>query len=277
MRFNRKNLTDLSAETLRIIAEGYYTTASGKCVEIGAPLANAIRDTCEYPPDRHFSVPEARVHDTFVCVRNESTMCGARRLVDLGHRVMALNFASAKRPGGGFRSGAVAQEETLVRSSGLYACLSGRRMYSYHKSQKNFLYSDYAIYSPDVPVFRDETGDLLEKPYVCSFISCPAVNAGQVSCRAPEKVFEIPVVMAVRAARILSIAAVHGHRHLVLGAWGCGVFRNDARKVAQIFRDALRGDFRGVFDTVVFSILDRKHGQQTFEVFQDAMKDWNPQ
>ncbi|CAM5555897.1 TIGR02452 family protein [Streptomyces avidinii] len=49
---------------------------------------------------------------------------------------------------------------------------------------------------------------------------------------------------------------MHGYRRLVLGAWGCGVFRNDPEQVAEAFRGLLAGRFAGAFDRVVFGILD---------------------
>src|SRR5207253_843688 len=100
----------------------------------------------------------------------ETTLASARRLVAAGQRPAALNFASAKHPGGGFLNGALAQEESLARSSALYACLVGNPMYTFHQAQSDALYTDYAIYSPDVPVFRGDDGALLPEPYLCSFI-----------------------------------------------------------------------------------------------------------
>jgi len=56
--------------------------------------------------------------------------------------------------------------------------------------------------------------------------------------------------------RALAIASAHGHRHRVLGAWGCGVFGNDPRVVASAFHEALDGPFAGAFDEAVFAVLD---------------------
>jgi len=58
---------------------------------------------------------------------------------------------------------------------------------------------------------------------------------------------------------VLTVALLHGYEHLVLGAWGCGVFRNDPREIAELFADALLqgGRFHKRFATVTFAVLDQ--------------------
>jgi uncharacterized protein (TIGR02452 family) len=252
----RTTAAELGRDTVRILHAGRYTNPAGEIVEIADLVERSVSRTCSYPPST--SLPRVALGDreTHFEVKNESTLAAARQLVEQGHRPMALNFASAKHPGGGFLGGARAQEESLARSSGLYACLAGNPMYDYHKAQSDGMYSDYAIYSPDVPVFRDDEGTLLERPYLCSFITSPAVNAKVALARDPGRRSEIRHVMEARVRRVLSIAAAHEHEALVLGAWGCGVFGNDTREVAELFREALAYHFQGVFATVVFAVLD---------------------
>ena len=62
--------------------------------------------------------------------------------------------------------------------------------------------------------------------------------------------------MRGRVERALLVAAHHRHRHLVLGAWGCGVFGNDPSVVAAAFANAFEGPLAGAFDEVVFAVLD---------------------
>src|SRR5207244_3589918 len=158
-----------------------------------------------------------------------------------GFRVVALNFASARHPGGGFLGGARAQEESLCRSSALYACINGNPMYAHHAPLTGGFYTNYAIYSPDVPVFRSDGGDWLDEPYLCSFITSPAVNVGAL--RGGESGDVIRDEMRERIEKVLAIAAAHGHIAVVLGAWGCGVFRNDPEMIAELFARALRGRY----------------------------------
>src|SRR4029079_17252471 len=81
-------------------------------------------------------------------------------------------------------------------------------------------------------------------------------NAGVVLQREPDRRDEVNRVMAARVARALAICAAEGNRHLVLGAWGCGVFGNDPAVVARAFGAELDGAYAGAFDEVVFAVLD---------------------
>ncbi|MEV1320164.1 TIGR02452 family protein [Micromonospora arborensis] len=69
-----------------------------------------------------------------------------------------------------------------------------------------------------MPVFRDDEGNLLDQPYVTSFLTAAAPNLGAVVGNQPEHVADVPAVLARRARRVLEVAAAHGHRTLVLGA-----------------------------------------------------------
>src|SRR6185312_12808515 len=98
--------------------------------------------------------------------------------------VVALNFASAKNPGGGFLGGAKAQEEDLCRCSALYTCqLTQSAYYEVNRATSSMLYTDNIIYSPDVPFFRDDRLQLLDEPFTVSIITAPAPNAGQAALK----------------------------------------------------------------------------------------------
>src|SRR5262249_55243903 len=156
----------------------------------------------------------------------------------------------------------------LARSSALYACLAGNPMYDLHRAQSDALYTSYAIYSPDVPVFRDDDGVLLAEPYLCAFLTAPAVNAKVVLERDRPRRHQIRAAMHERIDKVLTLAVLHGHEALVLGAWGCGVFGNDTEEVAELFHQALAGPFRGVFTGVVFAILDKSEEQRFLGPFR---------
>jgi uncharacterized protein (TIGR02452 family) len=73
-----------------------------------------------------------------------------------------------------------------------------------------------------------------------------------------------------RAAYVLRVAAHHDHRTLVLGAWGCGVFRNDPARVAGVFAELLdAAPYVGAFERVVFAIYDRSASRGTLRAFEE--------
>jgi uncharacterized protein (TIGR02452 family) len=265
----RSYMASVAEETLAILKTGQYTNPSGHVVSLGKLLRLAKDGTCSYPPQARVPVPAFPDRPTRIEVVNASTLDAARTLVDKGHRVAALNFASAKNPGGGFLTGARAQEESLARASGLYAMLLGDPMYDHHRSLRDPLYTTWVIYSPDVPVFRLDEGQLLDEPYCCSFLTSPAVNVGALHHR-DRRGDEIRRVMHERVERVLAVAAMHGHEVLVLGAWGCGVFRNDPQEIAELFRAALAGRFRGAFTHVVFAVLDSSGEKRALGPFEQA-------
>ncbi len=140
-----------------------------------------------------------------------------------------------------------------------------------NRSHSSCLYTDNMIYTPAVPVIRDDEDQLLSVPFSVSIITAPAVNAGAVRANEPRNVSQIEPVMLGRIEKLLSVAVVHGHRSLVLGAWGCGVFKNEPADVAKWFHVHLcgMGTFARAFDMVVFAVLDRTPGESTFQAFAD--------
>ena len=260
----------LGQEAVHIIEAGKYKAQSGRVVEIGPLVEHAVNETRSYPPDSEQPCSGPGSFPTSVKVQNETTLTAARRMREEGCIPAALNMASATSPGGGFRTGARAQEEYLCRSSALWACLRDSPMYAFHRSHTDPFYSDYVIYSPDVPVFRDDDSNLLDEIYLCCFITSPAVHAIGVSKYMPLRQGEIVPTMKTRIHKVLSIAAAHHHTHLVLGAWGCGAFGNDGAMIASLFRSALDGEFRGLFKQVVFAITDWSDDQRFIGPFASA-------
>ena len=115
-------------------------------------------------------------------VENISTVDAIRKLAEEGKsNIGVLNFASAKNPGGGFLNGAMAQEESLAASSTLYKTLTAHEeYYRSNRLQTSMIYTDYAIYSPDVVFFRNGRFRLVPSVVKASVLTLPAVNMGQV-------------------------------------------------------------------------------------------------
>jgi uncharacterized protein (TIGR02452 family) len=273
------SLAGVAQETLAIIEKGSYRAPGGKVVAVRALVDRAVRGTVLHRPADLDALLAARARPgqgavwPRIEITPETTAQAARRLVGREREkdVVALNFASAKNPGGGFLRGAKAQEEDLSYCSALYTCQIGQReYYDANRASGSMLYTDHIIYSPDVPFFRDERFDLIEEPFLVSIITAPAPNAGEAAGR-PEEA-EVGAVLRSRARKVLAVAAAHGHRCLVLGAWGCGVFRNDPREVADAFALGL-GDaaFAGAFDRVVLAIWERSPDRPTLRAFAERL------
>lgn len=270
MHLDRARAAKLGRDTVQILQVGAYMAPSGHTVDLHDAIAGAVANTQTYPPGQEVPPIAQGRHTTHVMVTHETTLAAASRLAAAGQSPVALNFASARHPGGGFLGGARAQEESLARASALYACLEGNPMYAWHETHRNPFYTDYAIYSPHVPVFRSESGVLLDEPYMCAFVTCPAVNASVALERDPACRPAIRAAMAQRIERVLAIAAAHDHGHLILGAWGCGVFGNDPQEIAMLFRVALSGPYQGIFAEVVFAIFDRSSARASIGPFEQA-------
>ncbi len=266
----RSTLAELGQEALTIMNRGTYRAPSGAEVDVREAQARAVRGAEDFAPTKGALRAPRVGRATRFEVTGESTLAAARRVRDA--RPLALNFASARRPGGGFLGGAQAQEESLARASSLWATIAPREMYRYHARTRDPLYTHWAIHSPDVPVFRDDEGTLLEAPWTASFLTCAAPNAGVALERDPTCGPTIARVLRERIARVLGIAAHLDYGTLVLGAWGCGVFRNDTRDVAHAFHEALTGPFAGAFEHVVFAILDRSPERR----FRGPFEEWFP-
>lgn len=270
------SLKEQAQDTLRILESGHYTTAAGRNVELTEALRSAAEGTVLHTPVEAAHLLRTSTDGSGplkIEVTDETTQVAAQRLVaqERCDDLVLLNFASARNPGGGFLSGAKAQEEDLSRCSGLYPCLLTQPgYYEANRRQSSMLYTDHILYSPRVPWFRTHGRDLLDEPFLAAVITAPAPNAGQALRRDPDADPAVRRALRHRSGLVLGVAREHRHRTLLLGAWGCGVFRNDPITVADAFGSWLESEtFRGAFDRVVFAVLDRTTQRKTLRAFEE--------
>ena len=200
----RSTRKELAQQTVEIVERGSYQSATGRMVDIAASVRTCLEGTQFFPPEKLEelrqqilgSPPEFSA--TSFEVVNETTLAGITRLLaDGSDPIAVLNFASAKNPGGGFLNGSQAQEESLARSSALYASQhQAWEFYDRHRNLSSLLYSDAMIWSPDCPIFRDDEGTLLDAPQLVNFITSPAPNAGATADNRPQELVQIPDVSA---------------------------------------------------------------------------------
>ncbi len=264
---NRNIRKKIGEETVLILEQGYYVSEKGTHVDVRDEIAYTKEHTVLYRPESFDEIQIKQKYETELEVIEATSLDGAYAYLDEGH-VGLLNFASAKNPGGGFLGGSQAQEESLARSSTLYASLmSAWDYYEINRKSKNALYTHHIIYSPQVTVIRSEEGVLLEQPYRVSMITAPAVNAGALRKNHPSYVHQLEETMRQRMRYIFKVAAAQDIEILVLGAWGCGVFRNNPQDIARYFKEEL-ADQQGLFKKVVFAIYDSTTDKDILTAFK---------
>lgn len=192
-------------------------------------------------------------------VCNVDTLTAALALGDAS----ALNFANADFPGGGYLHGARAQEEDLCRLlPQLHPSLVAARTKGFYSIR-----SDACLVTRDVSAVR-RPGSYELCP---SLGTCTILTAAMPNGRPEAGSSAWHETVQVRVQSVLHAAALTGHRHLVLGAWGCGAFGNPPEAVAQHFREQLSLErFRGIWESVVFAIIDPKK-DGNLRPFQDVL------
>ncbi|MBQ7569013.1 TIGR02452 family protein [bacterium] len=202
-------------------------------------------------------------------------------------KIAVLNFASATNPGGGVKKGSIAQEECLCRCSTLYPTLDTQtfwqKYYNVNRASCDAKHTDACIYSPNIVVFKsDEQFPAMLKPQdwvTLDVITCAApnlrsnpnnrFNPGQAQkiSLTPDQQYKLHLQ---RARHILTVAASHNADILILGAFGCGAFRNDPYAVARAYRDAL-GELHKYFSRVEFAIYCRDNETINFNAFRQVL------
>ena len=270
-------------ETLQILKQGEYE-AGGKPVKLKLTrqqmeechvlLPENVRRVCE----KESGKPAVSGSFGVDCVPLDSYAAAAllerERLSedpDSGP-VLVLNFANPVNIGGGVYKGAKAQEEDLCRRSSLLASLESEhasRYYRYNRGLRTYMGSDAMIFSPQVEVFRDERGELMEEPFIAAVLTCaaPMINFGTEGMSEEE----YRAMFYNRILGTLKCAAHFGYDRLVLGAWGCGAFGNDAAVVSDLYAAALKamGQGGGVpFKKILFAVRSGERPSYNFLEFR---------
>ncbi|MCD7752056.1 MAG: TIGR02452 family protein [Lachnospiraceae bacterium] len=217
---------------------------------------------------------------TFGCENIDALVLAQRKYSELKEngesdpKVLVLNLASSTHPGGQTRKGASAQEEDLCRRTSLLLSLESdeaKKYYDYNNARKTHMGSDGVMISPYVEVIKDGSSALLSEPFPISVMSCaaPMIRLGLEGMSQQE----YEVMLCHRIQGMLLTAASQNYRHLILGAFGCGVFGNDAAIVSNLFYHAIQNlsfDGRGssqLFDSIDFAVLCRPGKDYNYREF----------
>lgn len=192
-------------------------------------------------------------------VYSGTTFDVAKRYRALG-KVAVLNFANPETPGGGVQFGAMAQEECLCRSSNLFACISASNVfeeyYGYHRSVRSHFYTDRLIYTKEVTVFKDDNlvPQMLPENdwFEVDVITCAAPY---IAKRKYTNTVALCSLFKNRIKNIFEAALDNNVDVLVLGAFGCGAFKNPPNIVARAFNEVIKENrYQDSFKQIVFAI-----------------------
>lgn len=223
-----------------------------------------------------------------VVVSRKRTLEAASGYARDGKKVCVLNFASASNPGGGVKNGSSAQEEAICRCSTLYRSLIQPAMwdsfYGPHRAVHDPLHNDDCIYTPGVVVFKTDTDSPARMPaadwYSVNVLTCAAPNLresptnsmnydGNTAAKITD--MKLQQLHEKRMRRILTIAAQEGNDTVILGAFGCGAFRNPPEVVARAVKNVI-GEFSRYFDTIEFAVYCSPRDDSNFRVFERMLK-----
>lgn len=264
----RRNMV-IFEETTAIIKKGWYYAPSGemKLLNMEEMVAGSVCYKEELPVQKVAVVKGG----TVIMVEENDCMKAAKRLVEEGYKPALLNFANGTHPGGGVETGARAQEESLCRCSTLTRSIYSfsedmAKKYGYeHRDGNNYPLDNLnfsAIYSPSVTFFREGIEcTLMEEPFHVSVITCAALNLNgwhRLGLTPDNKMPEEAIKITGNKIRtIFRIALLNGCDSMVLGAFGCGAYKNPPEEVAAIFHQIMEEDeFKNKFRLITFSIIE---------------------
>ena len=264
-----------------------YTTNSA----LAGSIANSIASTVFYAPgiipekgrprfstDMRVSVTRHRSLDAALLHCNRTP----------GSKVAVLNFASATNPGGGVAKGSKAQEEALCRCSTLFPVLNTQELqekfYRFHQEHQDTRYTDACIYTPGITVFKTDTSipERLSPEYwrQVDVISCAAPNLRKVPYNKmnpgtgpaiPVSDRELLEIHTTRGRKIFRVAVANGVDTLILGAFGCGAFKNSPSVVARAYRGILE-EFDGYISKVEFAVYCPPGDDTNYRAFTKVMR-----
>ncbi|MCD8036606.1 MAG: TIGR02452 family protein [Clostridiales bacterium] len=286
----KKNI-EILEDTLNILdkgcyeKEGQYVKLQFTSEQMKKALVYLPNDIASLRADKESCFPSAEnqtqeVKCTFSCENEDALELAQKKYQELkisgeaSPKVLVLNLASATQSGGQTRNGASAQEEDLCRRTSLLLSLeseSAKKYYDYNNALKTRMGSDAVIISPNVEVIKDSSSEIISEPFPISIMSCsaPMVRLGLEGMSKQE----YENMLYNRIQGMLLVAASQNYRNLILGAFGCGVFGNDAAVVSDLFDKAIKDfsyagkDSSQLFNSIDFAVLCRPDRDYNYKEF----------
>ena len=276
---NKKELISVFNDTMDFVT----TKFSGPTLR-AQMSTRIISDPEDFRGEKYYDDP------AIIKVTNRDTFTAAKEYANIINStnegfVGVLNFASSTNPGGGVTKVSTAQEECLCRCSNLYLTLYQekciREYYNINKKYMSNLGSDAIIYSRNIYVFKDKNYNMLpvKDRFYVDVLTCAAPNLrenprNQYNTDASEEKLtltdeELYNIHVKRARNILNVAVKNEDDYLILGAFGCGAFRNNPEIVAKAYKDVLQ-DYMYCFKVIDFAIIDGKYSNN-YEIFKRVL------
>ncbi len=73
-----------------------------------------------------------------------------------------------------------------------------------------------------------------------------------------------------RISAQLDTLIIAGKTHVILGAWGCGAFKNKPNIVAQIYREEIEKRAQ-CFEHIVFPVINTQYRSENFNIFHESL------
>lgn len=226
-------------------------------------IEEAIKNSVIYNNKNEFKKPIPG--DTKIILEDLTTSSAIYKYIDMS-KIAVLNFASYKNPGGYFIDGSMAQEEAICHDSFLYNVLKEFKSnyYSVNCTDLNRgLYRNKAIYSPNISFIHGSFEEVVD------VITCASPNWNAAGRFGQVTEAENLQALKARIKFILDIAYENNVETLILGAFGCGVFKQDAKIVARIFNEYLK---HYNFKKVIFAI-PRGKDSYNYDAFESEFFD----
>ncbi len=265
-----------------LVETGVYISQSGKKVQIPWDAYKMMTSSKMYSSELTIQ-PSTNTFDTIVEVWKMDCLDAARKIQNETEGITAvLNLANRQNPGGGVFTGSGAQEESCFLRSNYYTALYPFAEYAHRydlpkaKEQYPLDRNFGGVWSEGITIFRGrelEGYPLLDEPWKTNFIAVAAINRPQTIEENGEIRLHPDMIQGAlnKIHTIMNIAADNNVINLVLGAMGCGAFRNPPKHIAELFRQVLNEpQYKGRFRRVVFAIIN----EDLCNVFSDVFKDF---
>lgn len=264
----KQYLVGIMQDTLQTLQAGYYINSQGKKISLN--FQPSIDSLSLEAHDGGNSVRKGNFQTTLF-LDHMDCLTVTRDLAERGLNPIVLDAASDGHFGGGYKTGAAAQEENMCRRSGLCFAVDPTQS----KQKKDFYplskHGEHAgLYVSNVPVFRGEEAEgypYLDTPFETAVAVMAAYNFNeqhnsQLKLKFNQQTNElfIPEPQATETKNklrtILHMAVQKGHESIVLMPLGCGAFRNPPKHVSGMLMDLITEEFPNSFKEIHISIID---------------------